>query len=89
MNPRLTAFWFVLLLSTACRAADPAKITIDNYNKVVIGSSIQFVYSCLGKETNSAFYDGTSKTLTWKTDDATIVIAFKRNRVTEKWQTGL
>jgi len=89
VNLRLIALLFVLSFCATGRAADPVKVTIENYNKVAIGSNTQFVYKCLGRETSSSFHDGLQKTLKWETNDATVVIRFKNNRVVEKWKSGL
>jgi len=50
MKLRRIAFLLVLLFFATGRAADSAKVTVENYNKVVIGSTTEFVYDCLGKE---------------------------------------
>ena len=89
MRSRLLTLVFVLLLCAASQAAEPAKVTIEDYDKVVIGSKVQFVYECLGKHTSISFHSGCQKTLKWEGEDFTVVIRFKNNRVVEKWQTGL
>jgi len=89
VNLRLIALLFILSFCATGRATDPAKVTAANFNKVAIGSQLQFVYRCLGRETSISFHDGLQKTLTWETNDATVVIRFKNNRVVEKWQSGL
>jgi hypothetical protein len=89
MNLRLVALVFVLLFCAVSRATEPAKVTIEDYDKVVIGSRIQFVYECLGKQTSISFYGGCQKSLKWEGEGFTIVIRFKNNRVVEKWQSGL
>ena len=89
MNLRLTVLLFVLSICAAGQAADPVRVTAENYNRVALGSNVQFVYRCLGRETSISFHDGLEKTLKWETKDATVVIRFKNNRVVEKWQSGL
>ena len=89
MNLRSVVLVFVLLFCVAGRADDSIKVTLEDYNKIVIGSDIRFVYKCLGRQTSISFHDGCQKTLEWEGEDFTIVIRFKNNRVVEKWQSGL
>src|SRR5436190_4572442 len=89
MNLRLIALVFVLLFCVSGRAADPAKITVENYDKIVVGSDLHFVYECLGRQTSISFHDGLQKTLKWETNDAIVLIRLKSNRVVQKWQSGL
>jgi len=88
MNLRLFALILGLLFSATGQAADPVKVTAENYNKVAIGSNLPFVYQCLGRETSITFHDGTQKTLVWETKNAIVAIQFKNNRVIEKWHSG-
>src|SRR5690348_7859517 len=81
--------FFALLFCVVSRADDPTTVTVEDYNKVVVGSDIRFVYKCLGRQTSISFHDGCQKTLTWETEDFTIIVRFKYNRATEKWQSGL
>jgi|SRR6478609_3257828 hypothetical protein len=85
----LALIFFALLFCAAGRADDSTKVTVEDYNKVVVGSDLRFVYKCLGRHTSISFHDGCQKTLKWETEDFTIIIQFKHNRVTEKWQSGL
>jgi hypothetical protein len=80
----------VFFLCSSVMAADPAKLTVDNYNKVVIGANLQFVNSCLGRETlaDNDFGDG-DKTLIWKAGNKKISVSFQKNKVSSKWQSGL
>jgi len=89
VNLRLIALLFVLSFCVAGRAAEPAKMTLRNYQKVAVGSDLQFVYRCLGRESSISFHDGLQKTLKWEANQTTVVIRFKHNRVVEKWQSGL
>ncbi len=89
MKLQSTVFVIVLLFCFAARGAEPAQITIEDYNKVVIGSKLQFVYECLGKQTSISYHDSFHKTLKWEGADFTVVIRLKNNRVIEKWQSGL
>src|SRR5947209_3720012 len=94
MNLRVILLVFVLLIfallfCVAGQAAQPAQISLDDYNKVVVGSDIRFVYKCLGKQTSISFHDGCEKTLKWEAEVFTVIIRFKHNRVVEKWQSGL
>jgi hypothetical protein len=89
MKLRMVTLILMLLFCAAGRAADPVSITVDDYNKVVVGSDIRFVYKCLGRETSISFHDGCEKTLKWEAEDFTVIVRFKHNRVVEKWQSGL
>lgn len=89
VNLRLILLVFVLSFCSPGRAEEPTRVTVENYNRVAIGSNVQFVYRCIGRETSISFHDGTEKSLKWETKDATVVIRFKNNRVIEKWQSGL
>jgi hypothetical protein len=80
----------VLLLCSVATAADPSKLTVENYNKVTIGSDIKAVYSCLGKETIAdSDYGGGDKTLVWKSGKKKVSVSFQKNKVSIKWQSGL
>jgi hypothetical protein len=89
VNLRLIVLVIVLSCCALGRAEVPTKLTVANYNRVAIGSSVQFVYKCLGRETSISFHDGLEKTLKWEANNATVIIQFKNNRVVEKWQSGL
>jgi len=89
VNLRLLVLVLIFLFCIGGLAAEPTKVTVENYNRVVIGSNVQFVYRCLGRETSISFHDGVEKTLRWEANDATVIIQFKNNRVVEKWQSGL
>jgi len=73
VNLRLIVLLFALSFCATGRAADPLKVTGENYNKVVIGSNTQFVYKCLGRETSISFHDAWKKPQ-MDTTDATVVI---------------
>jgi len=89
VNLRLIVLLFILSICAAGQADEPTKVTVENYNRITIGSNVQFDHRCLGRETSISFHDGLEKTLKWETKDATVVIRFKNNRVAEKWQSGL
>ena len=80
---------FVLSFCAEALAAEPVRVTLENYNKVTLGSDIQLAYKCLGHHTSISFHDGLEKTVKWETNNATVVIRLKNNRVVEKWQSGL
>jgi hypothetical protein len=89
MNLHSIVLAFALLVCTTSRPAEPVKLTAENYDKVLLGSNLQFVYKCLGRQTSISFHDGIEKTLKWETEDATVLIRLKHNRVVQKWQSGL
>ena len=69
-------------------AAD-ATLTMANYNKIVPGASIGFVYGCLGKESTISSQKGKKKSLVWKDGKTTIRISFENDKVVSKSQTGV
>jgi len=89
MNLRILVLNVFLLSSSLLQAADPLKLAVENYKKIAIGSNLEFVYECLGKQSSISFHDGVQKTLKWETKDVTVVIRFRHNRVTEKWHSEL
>ena len=89
MSLRVVLLVFALLFCVAGQPAEPVDITVEDYNKVVVGSDIRFVYKCLGKHTSISFHDGCEKTLKWEAESFRIIVRFKHNRVVEKWQSGL
>jgi len=82
------AFLVVIAACSFATAAD-ARLTMENYNKVVPGAHLAFVYGCLGRETSVNSQHGKKKSLVWKQGTTTIRVTFDNDKVVGKSQSGL
>ena len=85
---RHLAFLAVVAAGSIVSAADRG-LTMENYNKIVPGASIGFVYGCLGKETSASSQSRNKKSLVWQQGKTTIHLKFENDKVVGKSQAGL
>jgi hypothetical protein len=83
-------FLFLAVIA-GCSVASAAdiRLTMENYNKIIPGANIGFVYGCLGKESTISSQRGKKKSLVWKQGTVTIRISFENDKVVSKSQTGV
>ncbi|HZN32953.1 MAG TPA: hypothetical protein VFB80_04010 [Pirellulaceae bacterium] len=91
---RTLAILFAVLLCSCVQATEPEKLTAENFKKIKLGASYEFVYTLIGEESVSEYEYGTTRCLVWrvKEQDHTqkyIRLMFERDKVTGKWQVGL
>jgi len=86
---RTLLFVVALFVSSVVQAADPGKLTAENFNKIKIGSTLQAVYAVLGREDTSTFETERLKSLVWRAGDKKIHVDFTHDKVTLKSQIGL
>jgi hypothetical protein len=90
---RYMAIALALLLCSCVQAAEPEKITAENFKKIKLGVSYEFVYTLLGEETVSDYEYDTTKQLVWRVRENErekyIKLRFEKNKVAGKWQVGL
>jgi len=64
-------------------------ISLEDYNKIEIGSTSEFVHGLLGPSERVNWEKGDEICLLWEEDDQTVAVTFKKDRVIDKWEVGL
>jgi len=91
MNARTLIVLVLFLICSVSLAADPARMTRENYNKIKLGQDEAWVVKCIGKESSATWEHTEGKCLEWERDQpyAWILITFENGKVVRKAQSGL